>query len=249
VVKADGGESGIGHLVFSPEDSDQASVRVKLAADPFLCGDLIIVEEYIQSAAALSPSFEYFVPPAGCGRPRLTYASQQVFSSFGRFDGVMISRDLHEKAWYSRTVEHGLRIAEKLQEMGYVGHFDIDTIMNDHNCPYFLELNARRTGGTFVHEFACHAFGPDYLERTAILSKNSVGSGGITDTKALLEWLGDLLYPDYGPESGVVITVTSTLANGEFGCILAAANEGELRKLDLVLRERLQACREGGTQG
>ena len=249
VVKADGGESGIGHLVFSPEDTDQASARVKLAADPFLCGDLIIVEEYIRSTAALSPSFEYFVPPVGGGKPHLTYASQQVFSSFGRFDGVMISGELQETAWYSRMVGHGLRIAEKLQEMGYAGHFDIDAVMNDRNYPYFLELNARRTGGTFVHEFACHTLGPDYLERTAILSKNSVDSGGITDAKVLLEWLEDLLYPDYEPGGGVVVTVTSTLVNGEFGCILLAADEGELRKLDLALRERMQAYREGGTQG
>jgi hypothetical protein len=212
-----------------------------LEANPFLFGDLIIVEEYIQTFPELSPSFEYFVPPLRQGAPQLAYVSQQHFSSFGRFEGVMISRALRDKDWYAPMLARGLRIAEKLQGMGYAGFFDIDTILDGRGRLYMLELNARRTGGTFVHEFACHHFGPDYLERTAILSKNSVDSGGITDTKILLKCLGDLLYPGYGPEGGVVITVTSTLTNGEFGCILAAANESELRELDRAMGARLKA--------
>jgi hypothetical protein len=125
--------------------------------------------------------------------------------------------------------------------MGYVGFFDIDTVVDDHDQLYMLELNARRTGGTFVHEFACRCLGPDYLERVVILSKNVIESDGISDVKGLLERLSDLLYPDYSPGSGVVLTITSTLINGEFGCILVASSEGQLWELDQALQARMHA--------
>jgi hypothetical protein len=248
VVKADGGESGIGHLIFLPGEIDADSLLAKLQADPFLGSDPVIVEEYIRSSPELSPSFEYFVPPSGEGPPRLAYVSRQLFSSFGRFEGVLISRDLCEKEWYAPAVARGTRIAERLQGLGYAGFFDIDTVLDEQGRLYLLELNARRTGGTFVHEFACHHLGPQYLEQAAILSKNSVDSGGITGVSALLERLGDLLYPGYGPGSGVVLSVTSTLAHGEFGCILVASDDRELLDLDRAMQERLQAYQSGREQ-
>jgi hypothetical protein len=243
VVKADGGESGIGHIVFSPEEADLSSVRKVLEANPYLCGDLIIVEEYIHSTALLSPSFEFFVPPAGSGMPSLTYTSKQFFSSFGRFAGVMVSRNILQTAWYPLLAERGLQIARELQVMGYVGHFDVDATVDDFDHIRLLELNARRTGGTYVHEFACHYFGSNYLERVVLFSKNAMDSGGITDTKVLLDWLSELLYPSQTSDTGVVITVTSTLVAGEFGCILIAPNEADVLQLDEALQERIRAYR------
>lgn len=242
VVKADEGEGGIGQLIFSPGDTGSYSVAADLGANPYLRGGLILVEEYIRSSAGISPSFEYFVPPAGEGAPRLTYASQQLFSASGRFDGVLISRSLHDQHWYAPALEHGSRIAEGLQELGYAGFFDVDTIVDDRGHLYLLELNARRTGGTFVHEFACRTLGEDYLDRVAILSSNSVDSSGIHDAETLLSCLGELCYPRFGPGGGVVVSVTSTLVYGKFGCILVAADEWELRRLDRAMRESLQAC-------
>jgi hypothetical protein len=104
-----------------------------------------------------------------------------------------------------------------------------------------LEINARRTGGTYVHEFARHTFGPDYIQRVSLLSQNAIKSSGITRVEELLDSLSDLLYPDYAPGSGIVITVTSTLEAGEFGCITIAPDEAQVFKLNNVLMDRLHA--------
>lgn len=241
VVKADSGESGIGHIIFTPGPARPPSVLQALEQNPFLQDDLIVVEQYIDSPGQLSPSPELFVPPAGSGEVRITYMTQQLFSSFGRFSGVLISRSLEQADWYPVLCDYGLKIGAALQEMGYVGPFDLDAIVDDRGHLYLLETNTRRTGGTYVHEFACHTFGADYLQRVTLLSMNAVSSGGILSLDELLERLSDLLYPEHGSDSGVVVTVTSTLPAGEFGCILIAPDEAGVYELNEQLSKRLQA--------
>ncbi len=63
-----------------------------------------------------------------------------------------------------RWRDSGMIFARRLQQMGYVGHFDLDTVVDDAGRVYLLEINPRRTGGTHVHEFAEHVFGADYLD-------------------------------------------------------------------------------------
>ncbi len=249
VVKADSGESGIGHVVFAPDQARDESILLTLQRNPFLQDDLILVEKHIPSPSQLSPSLELFVPPARVGDPRVTYVSQQLFSSFGRFAGVMISRSLEQAAWYPLLYERGMKIGAALQEMGYVGHFDLDAVIDGCGHPYLLEMNTRRTGGTYVHEFACFTFGPDYSQRVVLLSQNGLSSGGILRLEELLDLLSGLLFPDYSPDGGVVITVTSTLPAGEFGCILLAPDEAEMFKLKDALIERLQAHRVPEVKG
>jgi hypothetical protein len=239
VVKADGGESGIGHALFAPESAREPALET-LQRNPFLRDDLILVEEYVHSPQGLSPSLEFFVPPAGQGCPQVTYVSQQTFSDFGRFAGVMVSRTLEQADWYPVLHRRGTRLAARLQALGYVGHFDLDAVVDERGDPRLLEINARRTGGTYVHEFARHTFGADYLQKAALLSQNALPSGGIFELEPLLERLSGLLYPDYGPGSGVVVTVTSTLSGGEFGCILVAPDEAGLLQLNRRMLERLQ---------
>ncbi len=243
VVKADDGESGIGHVIFWPEPPLERSVLQILERNPFLKGGILIVDLFIDSPQNISPSLEFFVPPIGAGSPQITYLSQQLFSGFGRFAGVLISRNLEKAYWYPTLKERGQKIAELLQTLGYVGHFDLDAVVDENMKPYLLEINTRRTGGTYVHEFACHTFGPDYLQRVALLSINALDSGGIVRIEELLDRLSDLLFPDYAADSGVVITVTSTLPAGEFGCILVAPDEAQIDTLNAALAERLQTSR------
>jgi len=132
-----------------------------------------------------------------------------------------------------------MKLATRLQEMGYVGNFDLDAVIDARGSAYLLEINARRTGGTYVHEFGRHTFGDDYLERLVLVGQNAVSSGGITDLDGLFARLEGLLYPDYGPGGGVVITVTSTLPSGEFGCILVAPDETAALALNEALEKRL----------
>ena len=92
------------------------------------------------------------------GEPQITYVSDQLFQGFGDFCGVLVSRELLDTPWYPPLAESGMIIARRLQQMGYVGHFDLDTVVNDEGRVYLLEINPRRTGGTHVHEFAALRF-------------------------------------------------------------------------------------------
>ncbi len=211
VVKADGGESGLGHLIFTDPKISFEHVSSKLEDDLFLRNDLIVVDQLIRSDTQLSPSLELFVPPDGRS-PVITYVSSQLFSEFGHFAGVLISHELTQADWYPRLAQYGLQIAKNLQAMGYVGHFDIDTIVDNTGHLYLLEINARRTGGTYVHEFATLTFGENYLNQVSLLCNNSVKCGEINNLKDLIGNLDDLLFPISGQNRGIVITVTSCLS-------------------------------------
>ena len=239
VVKADRGESGLGHLTFQESEISLDDILLKLQADPFLNTDLIVVDQFIQSEKQLSPSLELFVPANG-QPPVITYISSQLFSAFGQFAGVLISRELMQASWYPRLAKYGLQIAQKLQKMGYVGHFDIDTIVDDRGHLYLLETNTRRTGGTYVHEFAALTFGKDYLNKVSLLCNNAVKCNGINNLENLVESLDDLLFPISGADRGVVITVTSSLSESEFGCIFIAPNEQELLTLKQEMLSHLE---------
>ena len=243
VVKADSGESGIGHLIFPGQKTTPETVLSRLKADPFLSGGLIVVDKYIKSKTQLSPSLELIVPANGKAS-EITYLSRQLFSEFGHFSGVLISRELTNLAWYPQLAEYGLQIAQKLQNMGYVGHFDIDTVIDDDGHLYLLEINARRTGGTYVHEFARLNFGEDYLSKVSLLCSNAVKCGKINEFEQLIENLDGLLLPIKEQNRGIVITVTSSLSIGEFGCILVAPNEQELFELKQEMLARLETYSE-----
>ena len=239
VVKADRGESGLGHLTFQESEFSLDEILLMLQADPFLKTDLIVVDQFIQSEQQLSPSLELFVPPNG-QPPVITYISSQLFSGFGHFAGVLISRELTQASWYPRLAKYGLQIAQNLQKMGYVGHFDIDTVVDDRGHIYLLEINTRRTGGTYVHEFAALTFGKDYLNKVSLLCNNAVKCNGINNLENLVESLDDLLFPISGADRGVVITVTSSLSESEFGCIFVAPNEQELLTLKQEMLSHLE---------
>ncbi len=142
VVKADGGESGIGHTIFQPDHARGEAVRKVLDQNPFLRDDIIIVEQFIHASEDVSPSLEVYVPALTEGEPRITYLSRQCFTSFGRFAGVVVSRDLLKADWYPALVQAGTAMAAHLQKMGYVGHFDLDAVVDDAG-PAFLTGDER----------------------------------------------------------------------------------------------------------
>jgi hypothetical protein len=239
VVKADIGENGIGNVLHPGDCISAEDVQPTLEGNPFLSRDWVTVEKYIHSTEWISPSLEMFVPPLGQGKPELTYISNQVFLRFGDFCGVTVSKDLLEAPWSEDLLASGKRIAAGLQSLGYVGHFDMDAVVDDENRIYLLEVNSRRTGGTHVHEFGQFAFGPDYLNQVALLSHDALKSGSIDNFADLLRVVGDLGYPMNGAKKGIVITVTSALTAGEFGCIAIGATTEEAVRLQQELIQRL----------
>ena len=242
VVKTDGGESGIGLHLFQPDGANTVeAIFQEIQADPYLHHDLIIVEEFIQSSRKLSPSLEVYVPPQGSGKPIITYLSNQLFLGVRDFYGLLISRELNESPWYPLLAESGLQIARELQALGYAGHFDLDTVVDDNDRVYLIELNSRRTAGTHVHEFGYHLFGSNYSDNLVLLSINKMKTGTISQFEALQSAIADLLYPINGQQRGVIFAVTSILAANEFGCIIVAASTGEALILHQQLRDRLQS--------
>ncbi len=239
IIKPDNGMGGLGHQILHPGDfSSPEDILHQLQANPFLHDDLIAVEEFIHSPTSLSPSLELFVPPLGAGRPEITYLCNQLFMGLG--NSFLLSRELLDTKWYPVLAESGLLIATRLQEMGYVGHFDIDTIVDDEERVFLLEVNSRRTAGTHIHEFARFLFGPDYLDDIVLLGHGAMESGSITRPDELLELIDDLLYPIQQEQRGVVVTVTSTLSIGDFGCIIVAPSTEEALTLQQTLMERIR---------
>lgn len=232
LIKADDGENGVGNFLITPKlFSSIEEIKRFIQKRTFLGSHEVIVEEFIHAAEMLSPSLEMFVPPIGEGEPVITYLSQQVFQGPGDFCGVMVDRALLQTEWYTTLADSGMVIARQLQEMGYVGHFDLDAIIDDENRPYLLEVNSRRTGGTHVHEFGLNYLGPEYLDEVVLLSNDSLSSAGCHDYQDLRAALGDYLYPRYKEGYGVIITVTSSLVDGEFGAVFMAPSSIEVLEL------------------
>jgi hypothetical protein len=244
IIKPDNGENGFGQHRIPADNSIPSDILKRLRSDPFLQRGPVIVEEFITSPQCLSPSIEFYVPPLGSGKPEITYLSNQLFTDDGNFCGVLVSRELLEAPWYPPLAEKGLLIADNLQRMGYAGVFDLDTIVDEQQHPFLLEINSRRTGGTHVHEFARFAFGPNYLDQTVLLSDDMVDSQSITQLDSLEEVIDDLLYPMQGERRGVVFTITSTLPANRFGCIFVAPSTVEALDMRRALTERISQASE-----
>lgn len=237
IAKADRGESGLGQLILG-RDTSGHNFNL-LAEDDFLGPDLILVEEYIHSTDMLSPSIEFFVPPPELGEPHITHVANQIFRNLTQFCGALISQEFKDAPWFSPLAETGLMFARHLQEMGYIGHFDLDTVIDDRGKIYLLEINARRTGSTFIHEFGKFALGPNYLDRAVLLS-NTLSGGAIRDAEELFHVLDDLLYPGGPSSGGVVISNPSALPFHEFGCIIIASSSQEALRLQQEVVERIE---------
>lgn len=238
VLKADTGESGIGITVVAPEAGlTVENILNRLQLQTFYSNEPIIVESFIPSAQKISPSIELYVPKLGSGEPNITYISKQLFLGFGDFCGIQVDRKIYDQTWCKVLGQSGLELARRLQLMGYVGHFDMDCIVSDDDKLYLLEINARRTGGTHVHEFAKHVFGDDYINEVSLISFEAANSGVITNADQLTRALNNYLYPMAGSEPlGVVITITKALFKNRFGYIVVAPTE----KQAIELQEKIE---------
>lgn len=240
LVKADTGNDALGHTVFSPKlQLSLDDIHHHLSQNPFIHEGVIIVEELVPSSARLFPSVELFVPPLDQGNPEVTYVCNQLFFESGTFAGVLVSREFDRESWYQPLVDAGVAIAYHLQRLGYVGHFDLDAIVDEQERLFCIEINARRTGGTHVHEVGNCLFGKDYLEHTVLLSNTSMSSKSICDFPTLHRILEPLLYPMGDRAQGMIITHTSGLADHKFGYVLAAPTQAEALELQSQIVQML----------
>jgi hypothetical protein len=242
VIKASQGGSGVGNLFMAfdeiPDNVDE--IYEHLSGNIYLAQDLYIVEEFIESPTNESPSAEIYIPPTEAGPPIMTYLCMQHFEASGRFAGVLIGSEMESKPWYAKYVETELFAARKMQEMGYVGYFDMDSVIDEHNDVYMVEINARRTGGTYAHEFMEFAFGPAYFNRIAMLAHNKFDSGPLRTLEDLEEAIADLLYPMNGKDRGVIVLLTSALHQGKFGFLVVGDTLEETKNIRAQMAKRLQ---------
>jgi hypothetical protein len=242
LVKGDRSNDALGHTIFLTDELlSLPEILQRLKRNLFLNHDLIIVEEYVVSSRRMFPSVECFVPPPDVGQPEMTYVCNQIFHESGTFAGLLISRDFENESWYLPLVTSGLQIAQKLQIMGYVGHFDLDAIVDDAGQLFLLEINARRTGGTHVHELACSLWRSQYLEQVVLLSNSAMDSGKINQFDQLYAALKPVLYPMKSLNSGIIITHSSGLSAHRFGCVMIAASVQQVLELQQQVIQIIQA--------
>ena len=217
IVKANRGNGGFGHWYVSPDAIPSATAALAhLTANPFFQDDLLIVEQRVESPDNVFPAVELYVPPGGA--PFVTHVCQELFLR-GKVTGQIVTPGLADTSWYPDLVRAGLRLADRLQEFGYQGLFDVDGVVSADGRLYLLEANPRRTAGTHAHEFASYTFGPDYAQHMTVICHNTLDAGRVGSSQQLLDLLDDLLYTAGGPPEGIVITHTAGLREGEFGCL------------------------------
>ena len=243
VVKSNQGVNGMGNLIFSGRgDPNPDEIDGLLQGNRYFQNDQVIVERYIPSPENQFPSLDIYVPPDLQEPPAITYLSQQTFDVNGYFGGIWVGKELLEAPWYPELARNGMRIGKKLQMMGYVGHFDLDGIVDEAGNLYLLEINARRTGGTHVHEFACEKIGPNYIECAVLLDYSHIPCEPYGDFNELESKLGDLFFPAAAEKRGVVVSSTSKMLKGSIGCIFIGDSLPDARYVEQMVRQRVSAA-------
>lgn len=230
IVKADRGEASVGLLIFRP-GSSAASVLGELEACSFYGDDSIVVEEYIEGAGVVFPSVEFVVSDNPAVPPRLTHTCLMLFEGATRLRGNVTARSLSQQPWYSNVISGSMDIARELQQRGYRGHFGIDTVARPDGTVFLLDLNARRTGSTHVHDFGVGFFGEDYPDRVTIGNYDFYGLPCGISLESVLGGLGSLAAPPGARDEGVVPCELTGLRTGRLSCLIFAPTLGRFETL------------------
>jgi hypothetical protein len=211
VVKANAGEGGWGVLMINK--NQYASIEdLQLRVEDLLTKDTIwnegpfVVESLIESLADIqnSPSLEIFIDESGFYS---TYLCNQIVNDKGVFMGILMGQDCLETYLAEEIQRIGNIIGEHYFKLGCRGFFDIDFIVSKDGTPYPIETNVRRTGGTHVYDLTKKIYGPDWMEKIVVLSKDSFKYGEvILPAQQIFERISKLLYPINQEDTGVVVT-------------------------------------------
>jgi hypothetical protein len=240
IVKSNHGVNGMGNLIFDDiKAPDPDEIDDLLQRNPFIQLGQVIVEQYIRSPENQFPSLELFVPHDLREPITITYLSQQIFDVNGYFSGIWVGKELVEAQWYPELARNGMRFGKKLQMMGFAGHFDLDAIVDETGSLFMLEINARRTGGTHIHEFALEKIGPDYIDHVVLLNYSHIPCEPLTDFKSLELQIGDLFFPITAKQRGVVVSSISKMSKGSISCIFIGESLSDARSVEQEVRQRV----------
>jgi hypothetical protein len=105
--------------------------------------------------------------------------------------GMVVGREAVNAEIASKLRGRAYRIADRLQQLGYRGWFDIDFLQVGRKI-FVLEINARRTGGTALIEIAQHSLGASWAKECAVQSRDRLSVHSRIRTQELVEYIFDL---------------------------------------------------------
>ena len=205
VCKSSVGVFGLAAVRFLESDRDLLYEDISMKIKSIISQKAypVVVEEFIRSD--ISPSIEAYIPQSKDEQVEITYPCLQNFTQDGLFEGISIGPDILSKYVTSIMSSCAIKIGTYLKSIGYIGFFDLDFVVDAaHQKIYILEINLRRTGGTHVHEIACHLLGINYIKEYYVRSTSNLRFSKPLIWKELLKRIGQYSFPMISGE-GVII--------------------------------------------
>ena len=247
LFKHDTGVSGWGIIKFEYENNFVEVLKKidqNLIKNPSLKVITIVVEELIDidiNQLGGSPSLEYSLSQDknGKGSFKFEYLCEQVVTSQGNFEGIVLYGNLKNSKWFKLLKKSGDKFADYMSKKGYRGVFDIDFVISKQGDVYAIESNTRRTGGTHVWEASKYLLGENIgdfhiYSNDVLLTKES-----IKDYSRLKNLLSDLYLGNFGVREGLLVSGSNMLQYGKFGYIVFAKSKLRLNKINREIVKRV----------
>lgn len=241
VFKYNRGTSGFGIVFYKYQDlpKEEETFRVYLKekhTDRIWFEEDFVVEEFIDIDKSIyggSPSLEFRTN----GKVTHLYNCLQRLSRNSYFEGVYISKEAEGKLKFDieRVINNCIDFGESLLDQGYKGLFDVDLVIDKKHNIYAVESNLRRTGGTHVHETAVHLFGRNYLNKTAVTSRDNLPISSNIKTYSDLRARIHKLYFDPQKMEGVIPIITSFISIGKIGYMIFGNNLERIKQIESEL--------------
>ena len=250
IVKQDNAAGGAGNVVLASEPdaprpgaSSTRPVPTGSAAVAALWAEMVeaqdhavVVEVYHQASHAFYA--EYLVGPTrrveflneGELKRRLVVEDG---SAHWTWEGLEIPTTLPA---YTRACFLTLagRLADRMADLGHVGHLNIDAIRTPDGRLYFNEVNARFGGGLVLHTIAARILGAGYADHHVITSVRDLPPADLSTVQSTLQAAGLDLHPMTG--EGVVVVAADPCANVPTECLVLAGTRAGTRELEGRLR-------------
>ena len=241
VLKTNKGHSGLGVLILRDGSNDElpttsreecaAALKAKLV-EAYWAQFPIVVEKFIPADSSVAggfPSIEFFIDDNG---PQFLYLCGMSVTPEGVFQGVAINSNHFSPEIEAEMRKTGEYVSRKLYELGYRGYHDLDLIIGQDGAVYVDEANLRRTGGTHVHNTARKLFGPDYINRTAVIAENTYRFQGLQQPsfEEVRDILKPILYSDE-TQTGVVLCSAELLKQNKLAYIIFAPTPEEASRI------------------
>ncbi|GAA0734381.1 ATP-grasp domain-containing protein [Dactylosporangium roseum] len=241
IVKPDRGEASVGLLIVRTA-AQAAELPTVLRRSPYFARDEpIVVEEWVHGEGVVFPSVE-FVVEAG-REPYLTHVCHMLFGEPTQVLGNVTSAELRLEPWYGGFVASASVLAAQLRDQGYRGHFGIDAVARPDGTLAMLDLNARRTGSTHLHDFGLEFFGADYQSRMTIGHYDYYGLPPGVSLRAVLGALDEVVCAPRDGTEGFVPCELTGLATGRLSSIIFAPTLRRFHELAARAGHLLQSIR------